>query len=68
MNREQFDMMVKQMKQSGLNEDQIMKVLYEAFVTNKCSLEDYELMVSWMGYTLSSDFYKHHGINKGRRK
>lgn len=56
--------MVKQMHQQGLDDDMIMKILYETFATKKCSFEDYELMVNWLGYELTDDFYKAHGIKK----
>lgn len=64
MNKKEFDLLVKQLHQQGLDDGQIMKVLYESYATNKCSLEDYETMVNWMGYELTDDFYKAHGLKR----
>lgn len=66
MTKQEFDLLVKQLRQQGLNDDQIMKVFYEAFASNKCNIEDYELMVNWMGYELTDDFYKAHGLKRNR--
>ena len=64
MEKHEFDLLVKQLHQQGLDDDQIMKILYETFVSNKCSLEDYEIMVNWMGYELTDDFYKANGLKR----
>lgn len=67
MTKQQFDMMVSQMHQQGLTDDNIMRILYETFMNKKCSLEDYEMMVSWLGYNLSDEFYKDHGLKRGKK-
>ena len=64
MDKKEFNLLVKQLHQQGLDDDQIMKVLYESYATNKCSLEDYEIMVNWMGYELTDGFYKAHGLKR----
>ena len=64
MTKKEFDAMVKQMHQQGLDDDMIMKILYEAFITNKCNFDDYELMVNWLGYELTDDFLKAHNIKR----
>lgn len=64
MTKKEFDAMVKQMHQQGLDDDMIMKILYETFATKKCSFEDYELMVNWLGYELTDDFLKAHNIKR----
>ena len=64
MTKQEFEEMVKQMHKQGLNDDQIMRILYETFITDKCSFEDYELMVNWLGYELTEDFLKAHNIKK----
>ena len=64
MTKKEFDAMVKQMHQQGLDDDKIMRILYETFASKKCSFEDYELMVNWLGYSLTDEFYKAHGIKK----
>ena len=64
MTKKEFDEMVKQMHQQGLDDDMIMEILYETFATKKCSFEDYELMVNWLGYSLSDEFYKDHGLKR----
>ncbi len=64
MTKKEFDAMVKEMHRQGLSDDDVMQVLYEAFMTHKCSLEDYEVMVNWLGYTITDDFYKDHNIKK----
>lgn len=67
MTKQQFDMMASQMHQQGLTDDNIMRILYETFMSKKCSLEDYEMMVSWLGYSLSDEFYKDHDIKRKRK-
>ena len=67
MTKQQFDMMVSQMHQQGLTDDNIMRILYETFMSKKCSLEDYEMMVSWLGYNLSDEFYKDHGLKRKKK-
>ena len=64
MDKKEFNLLVKQLHQQGLDDDQIMKVLYKSYATNKCSLEDYEIMVNWMGYELTDDFYKANGLKR----
>lgn len=64
MDKKEFDLLVKQMHEQGLDNDKIMKVLYETFVSHKCSLEDYEIMVQWLGYNLTDEFYKDHDIKR----
>ena len=68
MDKKEFDLMVKQMHEQGLDDDKIMKVLYESFITNKCDIEDYETMVNWLGYELNDSFFKDHGLKRQRRK
>ena len=41
-----------------------MDILYESFITNACDFEDYELMVNWMGYTLTDEFLEAHNIKR----
>lgn len=67
MTKQEFDAMVKQMHEQGLNDDQIMRVLYEAFATNKCDFDDYELMVNWLGYELTDEFLKAHNIKRNNK-
>lgn len=67
MTKKEFDAMVKQMHQQGLDDDMIMKILYEAFITNKCNFDDYELMVNWLGYELTDDFLKAHNIKRNAK-
>lgn len=64
MTKKEFDAMVKQMHQQGLDDEMIMRILYETFATKKCSFADYELMVNWLGYELTDDFYKAHNVKK----
>lgn len=68
MTKQQFDQMVKQMHECGLDDDKIMKVLYETFISHKCDIDDYELMINWLGYELSDEFYKAHGLKRKKRK
>ena len=42
MTKKEFDEMVKQMHAQGLTDDEIMKILYETFISGKCSFQDYE--------------------------
>ena len=68
MTKEEFDLMVSQMHGCGLDDDKIMNILYETFISHKCDIDDYELMVNWLGYELSDEFYKAHGIKRSKRK
>ena len=68
MNKKEFDALVKQMHEKGLDDDKIMQVLYEAFVNKTCDIDDYELMVKWLGYELNDEFYEYHGLTKHKRK
>lgn len=67
MTKKEFDAMVKQMRQQGLDDNMIMKILYEAFITSKCNFDDYELMVNWLGYELTDDFLKAHNIKRNAK-
>lgn len=67
MTKKEFDAMVKQMHQQGLDDEMIMRILYETFATKKSSFADYELMVNWLGYELTDDFYKAHNIKKKKK-
>ena len=64
MTQEEFNVMVESMHHSGLNDDQIMAILCEMFESKKCSIEDLELMVSWLGYELSEKFYKDNDLKR----
>lgn len=64
MTYEEFKKMVDAFHKQGLNDDEIMEILYEVFMKKECDINDYALMVSWMGYELTDDFYKDHGIKK----
>ena len=64
MTKKEFDEMVKQMHAQGLTDDEIMKILYETFISGKCSFQDYECMVNWLGYRLTDEFLKAHGIKE----
>lgn len=68
MTKQEFEQMVNQMHKYGFDDDKIMNVLYEAFISHKCDIDDYELMVNWLGYELSDEFYKHHGLKRKKRK
>lgn len=64
MNEKEFENLISQMREAGLNDDEIMHVLIETYKTNKCSIEDLECMVSWLGYQLTDDFYKDNGVKR----
>ena len=66
MTKKEFDMMVEQMHSQGLDDEKIMQILYKTFKEHKCDIEDYELMVGWLGYELTDDFYEAHGIKRNR--
>ncbi len=68
MTKKEFDEMVRQMHKQGLNDDNIMGILIETFETKKCDINDLELMVSWLGYHLTDDFYKAHKLQKSIKK
>lgn len=66
MTKNEFEFMVKQMHSQGLDDDAIMKILYQTFINKKCDFEDYELMVNRLGYTLTDDFLKFHNIKRNK--
>lgn len=67
MDKKEFDSLVKQLHEQGLDDDKIMNVLYETFRSYKCSIEDYEIMVKWLGYDLTDDFYTAHAIKRSNK-
>ena len=66
MEKKEFDLLVKQMREQGLDDDKIMEFLYELFITHKCDIEDYEIMVNWLGYELNDTFFEMHGLKRGK--
>lgn len=66
MTEKEFRVMVDSMHHSGLSDDQIMGILIESFEQKKCDIDDLEIMVSWLGYSLMDDFYKDHGIKRNK--
>ena len=68
MDKKEFDFLVKRLHESGLNDDQIMHVFYDTFREGKCDLEDYEIMVAWLGYSLSDEFYEMHGLTRKHKR
>ena len=64
MTKKEFDQMVKQMHEQGLSDDDIMKILYETLMSKECDLKDFELMTGWLGFELTDEFYKDHGLKK----
>ena len=68
MTKEEFDLIVKDMHEKGLDDDQIMRILYETFSRGDCDINDYEIMVNWLGYELTDDFYRDHGIKRKATK
>lgn len=67
MTKKEFDRMVEQMHQQGLTDDNIMKILYDTFIQHKCDINDYEIMVNWLGYELTDDFYEAHGLKRKKK-
>lgn len=68
MTKQEFDRMVESMMQSGLTKDNIMGVLIETFMEKKCDIDDLELMVGWLGYSLCDQFYEDNNIKRGKRR
>lgn len=64
MDKKEFDELVRQLRKSGLTDDKIMRVLVETYESKNCDITDLEVMVSWLGYLLTDDFYKDHKIRK----
>lgn len=64
MDKNEFDLLVLQMRSQGLGDDKIMHVLYQVFLRGDCDIKDYELMVNWLGYSLNDEFYKDHGLKR----
>lgn len=64
MEKKEFDAMVESMKHSGLTEDNIMDVLIESFMQKKCDQKDLEIMVDWLGYRLSDQFFEDQNLKR----
>lgn len=64
MDYKEFNDLVSRFRKKGLDDEQIMDVFLESYETKVCSFEDFEIMVHWLGYELTDDFYKTHGIKK----
>lgn len=64
MDKKEFDLLMSQMRGQGLDDDKIMHVLYQVFLRGDCVVKDYELMVNWLGYSLSDEFYNDHGLKR----
>ena len=64
MDKKEFDLLVSQMRSQGLDDEKIMHVLYQVFLRGDCDIKDYELMVNWLGYSLSDEFYKYHELKR----
>ena len=64
MDKNEFDYLINQMRQKGLNDDNILKILIRTFEQNKCDIDDLELMFFWMGYELNDRFYEDHNIKR----
>ena len=64
MDKKEFDLLVSQMRGQDLDDDKIMHVLYQVFLRGDCDIKDYELMVNWLGYSLSDENYKDNGLKR----
>ncbi len=64
MDYNEFKTLVSRFRDQGLKDEQIMDILLETYETKVCSLEDFEIMVGWLGYKLSDIFYEMHGIKR----
>ena len=65
MDKKEFDLLVAQMRSQGIDDDKIIHVLYQVFLRGDCDdIKDYELMVNWLGSSLSDEFYKDHGLKR----
>lgn len=64
MEKKEFDVMVASLRQSGLNDDDIMSILIETYFRKKCDQKDLEIMVNWLGFRLSDDFFKDNGLKR----
>lgn len=62
MDEKEFKMMVNEMHRQGMSDKDILMVMHEAFSRGKCTFEDFELMVNWLGYQLTDVFFKDHKI------
>lgn len=56
MDRTEMESLVKQLKASGLTEEQIMETFFETFQEGKMDRKDLEACAEFMGYELTDDF------------
>lgn len=64
MDYNEFNKLVSKLKNEGLDDEGIMNVFLKSYERKVCSLEDFEIMVHWLGFELTDDFYKSHRIKK----
>lgn len=68
MDQKEFDQMVKQLRQQGLNDEDILNLFRRMLADQKIDLEDFETMVNWMGYELTKEFYQNPFANLPKTK
>jgi len=69
MKKEEFELLVKKMRDElKFSDEHILQTLIKVFEDGECNLEDLKLMVNWLGYNLTEEFYKDHGINKENKE
>jgi hypothetical protein len=56
MNSEEIQSLIKQLKATGLSEEQIMDVFYETFEKGEMDRKDLETLAEAMGYELTDEF------------
>lgn len=56
MNSEEIQSLIKQLKATGLSEEEIMDLFYESFTKGEMDRKDLETLSEAMGYELTDDF------------
>jgi len=64
MDRNEFERLTERLRANGLNDDDIANVLIQTFLDGECDIKDLEVMMGWLGYSLTEEFYKNNNIIK----
>lgn len=64
MEYEEFKELHEELNKKGWDDDKIMKMFYDQFITGKIDQSDFEIMTHWMGLTLTDEFFIMHHLKR----
>ena len=65
--KKHFDEMVKQMKEEGMSEENIIAFLFKLFNRGDCDINELEIMTGWMGCELDP-YFKAEALKHSKNK